>query len=53
MILKQEKGKTEYDTIKREPPNIGKPWKSGDPINCVAGYRQGPKNPYVEKLMQM
>ena len=36
MILKQVK---EIPTIKREPPNIGKPWKRGDPINCIAGYR--------------
>ena len=39
--------------IKKEAPRIGEPWKEGDPVgDCIAGYRKGPKTPYLEKLMQ-
>lgn len=50
LILVQERP---LPKVKKDPPNIGEPYKKGDPVgNCIAGYRKGPKNPYVEKLLQ-
>lgn len=47
-----------------EAPRIGKPYIPKDYPNkfyeydselskCVAGYKKGPRNPYVEKLMKL
>lgn len=63
MILKQERVMTE---VYKSVPEIGVPFKGVeekapsrfykyDPSlsQVVAGYQQGSKNPYVEKLMKM
>lgn len=50
MILVRENEKA-FINIHKEAPNIKEPWKPGDPIEC-AGYREVPKNPYVEELMR-
>jgi len=63
MILKQERVTAE---IHREAPKIGVPFKGVEKnatsqfykydsslSGVVVGYRKGPKNPYVEKLMEM
>lgn len=60
MILKQERP---MPKIKLEAPNIGEPYKETqkdtphrfyqrDPT-LIVGYKEGPKNPYVEKLMKL
>ena len=60
MILKQERPMPE---LKRKAPNIGEPYKGTqketphrfyqrDPT-LIVGYREGSKNPYVEKLMEL
>lgn len=59
MILKTEKS---MPKIKHDAPNIGEPYK-GTPTyphrfyqpdpTLIVGYRKGPKNPYVEKLMKL
>lgn len=63
MILKQERIIPE---IRRKAPEIGVPYKGVDArepsrfYKCdpslnqaVVGYQKGPKNSYLEKLMQM
>lgn len=63
MILKQERAMTE---ICKNAPEIGVPFKGVeekassrfykyDPSlsQVVVGYREGQRNPYVEKLMKM
>lgn len=63
MILKQEKI---VEEIRKTAPNIDVPFKGiadkmpsrfytrNSPVNqVVAGYREGPRNPYVEELMKM
>lgn len=63
MILKQERVMTE---IHKDVPEAGVPYKGTDEkapgqfykynpslSQAVAGYRKGPKNPYVKKLMEM
>lgn len=60
MILEQEKP---IATIKREAPNVGEPYKAPkkDPPHSfyqpdptlIVGYKEGSKNPYLEKLMKL
>lgn len=61
MILKQERIIPE---IRRKGPEIGVPYKGNtkeppfykydkELSSACIGYRKGPKNPYLEKLMEM
>lgn len=54
----------EEEKIVTEAPKVGKPYVfTGYPnkfyeydpelSNCVEGYKKGPENPYVEKLMKL
>ena len=41
------------ETFTEKANRIERQYEEGDSSFCVVGYRTGPKNPYLEKLMQM
>lgn len=51
MIINKKENEKAFINIHKEAPDIKGPWKLGDPIECI-GYRQGPRNSYVDELMR-